>query len=111
MDSINTSTIAVRDDGVVLSNGNLVGTAFTTYVSPGDVICIAVDVTGKFYARKNNEPWNGGSGDPVAGTGGYPFTPSGNIYAAVGIMNDTWTTRFNSSSWTYAAPSGYIALS
>lgn len=109
----NTSTIAICANGQVRSNGTNKGAAFGQLVI-GDVVGIAVDIpAGRFYVRLNGGAWANGA-NPVAGTGGYTFTPSGTIYPACGVTSSAFHRiihgRFSSSSWGTAAPTGYVEV-
>jgi len=82
----------------VYTTGNNVGIAFNTQ-------------TGRAWVRVNGGAWSNG-GDPAAGTGGFSIPFAGPYYAIfhASTVNDKCTAKFSSSSWTYAAPSGYTQL-
>lgn len=103
----NNAAISIASTGNVLRGGSSQGSAMSSWIN-GDVIQIAVNIgAGKFYVRKNNGSW-GNSGNPVAGTGGYSFTPGAATFPAGSVVNLTsQTARFSSSSWTGVAPAGY----
>jgi hypothetical protein len=101
-----------------IRSGNASITALT-YVS-GDTIGIAYDaVNSLIWWNKNNGTWwaqTGSSGDPVAGTNGFGFNPSG-WPAALGAMSGgtgvaaAFTLRDTAGALRYAPPSGYSAWS
>lgn len=80
-------------------------------LSSGMVLCIAFDyMNNRLHFRRNNDAW-GNLGNPVANTGGYTFPLSGAIYAGMTMNNTTGaqaTARFSASSWSYAAPAGFV---
>ncbi|WP_431861337.1 SPRY domain-containing protein [Azospirillum sp.] len=75
-----------------------------------DVIRVAVDVpNGKIWYGLNGT-W---AGDPSAGTSPANTGLSGTLYACLGYQTSGGytTARFLSSSWGYAAPTGFTAIS
>jgi hypothetical protein len=82
-----------------------------------DVVCIAYDDAAKrFWGRKNGGLWNfSATANPATGVGGFVVAGTGTIYAAwcgFGAGGTTQgTVRFSSSSWSFAAPSGFTQLS
>lgn len=82
----------------------------------GDTICWAVDYgNGKIWMRKNNNAlWNNsGAADPATNTGGFSISGlSGALYPACAIwfQNDAFTAKFASTSWGFAAPSGFSQI-
>lgn len=115
------STINVGNTCSMRQNGSffVAGTGFAstgTAVAylPGDVIGFAINrSTQRVYVHKNGTYVN--SGDPAGGTG-YAFTlPSGGSLMPYAWVDNTtattnWTLRASSSSWGYAAPSGYSQM-
>jgi hypothetical protein len=100
-----------------VSNGSDTGT-HNTESNHGGTSCIhmvALDAsTGKFWFGYNGVWWGGGN--PAAGTGQTgTIATGGTWYPAAGAMQSSpsfydVTGRFDSSSWTYAAPSGFSQI-
>lgn len=86
-------------------------------VAVGSVMRFAIDANGWFsYIAADSGPWNGTVGaDPVAGTGGWPIPSSlqtGGVGPAVALAfsSNAVTGRFQSSDWSFTAPTGYGAM-
>lgn len=102
-------------DGSVYRNGALIASypSWTT----GSIVGIAFDVTNALvWFTVDGSSWNGGAGDPSAGTGGLsaaalPLT----IWAAVNVYSnaggtgpDKWTGNFGQTTYAYAKPTGFL---
>jgi len=91
---------------------NATSTSYGSAISSGDLLMFAMDLDNrKFYIGKNGTWFN--SGDPVAGTGQWPY--SGTItgttfFPAVNMFQDTGTANFGQLPFAYAAPTGYKSL-
>ena len=87
---------------------------FTT----GSVVSFALDIANGWWARVNGGGWagfNGGAGDPVTNNNPIPIsliTTTGGLgpVAALAWVGDGVTLKMASSSWSYAAPSGFGQL-
>lgn len=101
------------NSGVVWNN-SAAGTHWEAWAS-GDVLALALDLpNGKIHGRVNAGNWNNIVGnDPATNTGGFvlPGTVTVPLFPGVSVFNtnlpDVATMRFASSSWTFAAPSGF----
>ena len=83
-----------------------------TYTT-GDVLCLAFDLAGNFYGRKNGGNWNNsGTCNPTTGAGALTFTPTSSMRLMQGInVNGGATANFTlnagATSFAYAIPSGF----
>ena len=82
----------------------------------GDVLAFAIDLTGqKLYLNDltGSDGWNGGSGNPSTGTGGYSISGvSGALNAIIANYNENtgkFTFNFGGSSFTGSIPSGFVS--
>lgn len=77
----------------------------------GGVLQLAVDLdTKKFWAKWSSQStWNGGTGDPALGTGGYSFTGTAPFRPAIDLKLWSMTMRFKASSMTGTIPAGFTA--
>lgn len=101
--------------GYTPTTGSVRGPGSTIQTSAvGDRLRICYDlVNGKIYIATNGGYWNNNSSaDPAANTGGIALAVSGTMYPAAELFNGgaIVTAYFSSSSWTYAAPSGFSAM-
>lgn len=90
--------------------GGGAGTPYNTFTT-GDTVCMAVDLTAKkVWWKINAGGWNGGFGDPVAGTGGNDisaYTGTPHYIIVSGGLNFVSTVNFGATAFTYTPPSGY----
>jgi hypothetical protein len=93
-------------------------TNFTTFpFAVGDVGALAIDFTGKLWARNvtQNSGWNNdviANQNPATGTGGYSWTPSGSPFAIccnLEVLNDQITINTGGSSYVGTPPAGYVS--
>lgn len=87
---------------------NATGTPYATPVSQGDIVGFAVDTTSKLLYVAVNGTWQE-SADPAAGTGGYNYAITGDIYAATGPYLSEITLRTADADFTYTPPTGFTA--
>lgn len=89
------------------------GTSFGNTYTDNDVVMVALDMTaGNVWFGKNGV-WQG-SGSPNPATGTAPaFTGiTGSIFPACDAYDASakFTARFLAASWSYTAPSGFVAM-
>jgi hypothetical protein len=90
----------------------MAGCNFTGWVS-GDNISMAITST-KVWVRRNGGNWCGSStANPATGVGGATLPTGmngGNLFpgAIMNLSTDKVIAHFASSTWTYAAPSGFV---
>lgn len=83
------------------------GTAYGNSFSATAVIGVAVDCTAAKIWFSKNGTWQA-SGDPATGTGAAFGDLAGTIFPAASIgSGSSVTLRLKSTSWSYAAPSGF----
>jgi len=89
-----------------------VGGGIQFFFARGDTIGMAIDVTNKrAWFRRNGGSWIGG-GDPAAGTSPQTWSFSGDVFVAVGVINNRSAIAVNSGAGPFrtAAPSGFSAI-
>jgi hypothetical protein len=100
-------------NGAVFINGGNAGSA-SAETTPGDVTCVAVDLTNqRIWFRRNNGVWNT-AGDPVTNTGGFDISSIFTSVAAFPIVTFTGTglshmANFGATAFTQALPSGFTS--
>lgn len=103
--------------GCLVENGNVsvnsggIGTAAA--MSNNDIIDMAVDLSAELiWFRVNGGNWNNsGAANPATGAGGFDFSGAnaGPWYAICeGNFNRAWIANFGATSYTHAAPSGFL---
>ena len=92
-------------------NGAIIAT-LATYAA-GDTIRVAVDVdAGLYWTSKTSAGWNGGAGDPAAGTGGYSIASLGTpVYIGATMFSNGTTLTLNAgaSAFIGTVPAGFSA--
>lgn len=85
-----------------------------SYSTPGDILCIAIDLSSRtLWYKVNNGLWlNNPTHDPAKGVGGTPTVNSWplNGYVSPFIINNiasVFTFKIPKTSWTYAAPEDF----
>lgn len=111
---LQTNGIGYSDDNNIYKNNASIG-SIATYTA-GDVVCVAVTGDTKVWFRKNGGNWNNSAtANPATNTEGFTQAAGlGTVYPAYTCRNnppaDKITFRFSSSSWGFAAPSGFSAF-
>lgn len=105
------NSLGWQDNGYVFSNNVAAPFAADTYTT-GTVLCFAVDLDAKqiWMQKAVGGSWNGGTGNPTAGTGGYSFGFAGPWVAIfTGPLNSATevTANFGATSFTGTVPSGF----
>lgn len=108
---------AILSNGVAYFAGGVIGNFSSSTFSPGDVCCLALDLTNsKLWLRRNNTSWNNTSDDPATNTGGYDISSIATpIFAAAALYGDNGATdvitaNFGGTSYAYTPPSGFNNL-
>jgi hypothetical protein len=110
-----TGQVALRSNGSRYANGS-VTTSFTTGLTSGAVVMLAVDVATRRVWIGTNGTWRGsGSPDPAAGTSwAATLGGSGDIYVGASSGRQSFagvvTARFKASEFSYSIPSGFSAV-
>lgn len=102
---------ALQNGGQYYYNGGSLGSIGFTYTS-GDVISVAY-TDSQIWFRKNGGYWNNtASGDPATGTGGLSHNIYGKklVLARIYSNGNAYNLRTSPSSWTYAAPTGFLPI-
>lgn len=113
------NSFGYRQDGIILTNNGPLGlcaVGFPTWQA-GDNVSWAQDFAAKlFWTRVNGGAWLGnvlGTSDPATDANGCDTsTVTGSIFPAFSSTpsTDAVTAKFSSSSWSFAAPSGYTQM-
>lgn len=110
-----TNAVIYRSDGTVFTN-NATATTLASYTA-GDVIDMAIDQNhSKIWWRKNGGNWNNdviGNQNPATNTGGYTYSVTGTLLfvaAQISATSGAWIANFGGSTFTYAAPAGFVPL-
>ena len=89
-------------------------TTSPTYFTPGDVVCLAIDIdNGKIWIRLNAGNWNSnGTANPATNVNGATFnagmTGGSTIYAAATLGNNNFVTfNFGATAYAQTPPSGF----
>lgn len=104
-------------NGAILNNNSSPLATWATYTS-GQRLCIALDITNKLiWGRVGSGNWNNSStANPATGVGGYnwgaltdlgtesPWSPG----ASLNSNGDTAVGYFDSGSWNFTAPAGFV---
>lgn len=116
LDSVDMTTAGGLASGVYILFSN--GSVYTDGASQGSsgltlgsstMLRVAIDLVAQKIWFADQTGW--GSGDPALGTGGFSFSTSGNThgYFSAFFAGTTATAEFG-VSFTYAPPSGFIAI-
>ena len=104
-----------RESYGIFYNASQVDSPVGSTWANGNVLAFALDLAGqKLYVNNLTQAlgWNGGSGDPAGGTGGYSISGvSGALNAIVANYNNTgkYTFNFGNSGFSGSVPSGFVA--
>jgi hypothetical protein len=101
----NIGSIGIGSNGQLYIDSNALAT-YSPY-GPGDVVAIALK-NGFMWYRVNNSFWNGGTGDPVAGTGGFAI-PTGSMYFMATVTPTASVTVNTIAPFVHTPPTGYQA--
>lgn len=95
-------------DGNIYENNS--GTAYGSPAVLGDVIGFAVDVPNQIFYVAINNTWQN-SADPAAGTGGYSYAVTGDVFLCIMPGNTTDDSVLSTASpdFNYTPPTGFTA--